>query len=117
MTGREFFTAKTVAEALSGFRPTRRSRRRGGGLDRTRCTGSPRPTSSPPEDLPGFPRSTVDGFAVSAADTYGSSEGLPTYLDLLGAVRMGAAPDVAVRPGGVWRYRREPCCPTVLTRW
>ena len=25
VTGREFFTAKTVAEALSGFRPTRRT--------------------------------------------------------------------------------------------
>ena len=37
---------------------------------------------------------------MSAADTYGSSEGLPTYLDLLRRVRMGAAPDVAVRPGG-----------------
>jgi molybdopterin molybdotransferase len=42
----------------------------------------------------------VDGYAVRAADTYGASDGLPSYLDLLGAVRMGAAPDVAVRPGG-----------------
>jgi molybdopterin molybdotransferase len=42
----------------------------------------------------------VDGFAVRAADTYGASEGLPSYLDLLGAVRMGAEPTVAVRPGG-----------------
>ena len=50
--------------------------------------------------LPGFDRSTVDGFAVRAADTFGASDGLPSYLDLLGAVRMGAAPEVAVRPGG-----------------
>ena len=50
--------------------------------------------------LPGFARSTVDGYAVRAADTYGASEGLPSYLDLLGAVRMGAEPTVAVRPGG-----------------
>jgi molybdopterin molybdotransferase len=99
VTGREFFTAKTVAEALSGFRPTRRSPVEVVGL-----TGAlhrvPAADIAAPEDLPGFPRSTVDGFAVSAADTYGSSEALPTYLDLLGAVRMGAAPDVAVRPGG-----------------
>jgi molybdopterin molybdotransferase len=53
-----------------------------------------------PSSLPGFVRSTVDGFAVRAADTYGASEGLPSYLDLLGAVRMGAAPTVAVSPGG-----------------
>ena len=45
-------------------------------------------------------KSTVDGYAVRAADTYGASDGLPSYLDLLGAVRMGAAPEVAVRPGG-----------------
>jgi molybdopterin molybdotransferase len=49
--------------------------------------------------LPGFARSTVDGYAVRAADTYGASEGLPSYLDLDGAVRMGAAPTVAVRSG------------------
>ena len=53
-----------------------------------------------PAPLPGFTRSTVDGYAVRAADTYGASDGLPSYLDLLGAVRMGAAPAVAVRPGG-----------------
>jgi molybdopterin molybdotransferase len=52
-----------------------------------------------PDALPGFPRATVDGFAVQAADTYGASEGLPSYLDLAGAVRMGAAPGVAVAPG------------------
>jgi molybdopterin molybdotransferase len=30
-----------------------------------------------PADLPSFPRSTMDGYAVRAADTYGASEGLP----------------------------------------
>ena len=42
-----------------------------------------------PAALPGFARSTVDGFAVRAADTYGASDGLPSYLDLVGAVRDG----------------------------
>jgi molybdopterin molybdotransferase len=32
-------------------------------------------------------------------DTYGVSDGLPGYLDVVGAVRMGAEPDVAVGPG------------------
>ena len=51
--------------------------------------------------LPGFARSTVDGFAVRAADTYGASDGLPGYLELLGAVQMGMhPPDVALRAGG-----------------
>jgi len=52
-----------------------------------------------PHPLPGFARSTVDGYAVRAADTYGVSEGLPGYLTVAGAVRMGAEPDVTVAPG------------------
>jgi molybdopterin molybdotransferase len=52
-----------------------------------------------PHPLPGFPRSTVDGYAVRAADTYGVSDGLPGYLTVTGAVRMGAAPEGAVTPG------------------
>ena len=50
--------------------------------------------------LPGFARATVDGYAVRAADTYGASDGLPGYLEILGAVRMGAPVDLALRPGG-----------------
>lgn len=99
MTGREFFTARTVAEALAGFRPARRTAVEGVPL----CCALHRVpaadvTAGAP--LPGFARSTVDGYAVRAADTYGASEGLPSYLDLAGAVRMGRAPDVAVPPGG-----------------
>ncbi len=52
-----------------------------------------------PHPLPGFARSTVDGYAVRAADTYGVSEGLPGYLQVTGAVLMGAEPSVTVRPG------------------
>jgi len=52
-----------------------------------------------PHPLPGFPRATVDGYAVRAADTYGTGDGLPGYLDVAGAVQMGAEPDVVVRPG------------------
>ncbi len=40
--------------------------------------------------LPPFPRSTVDGYAVLAADTYGATESLPSYLSLAGEVPMGA---------------------------
>jgi molybdopterin molybdotransferase len=43
----------------------------------------------------------VDGYAVRAADTYGVSEGLPGYLQVVGAVRMGAEPEVTVGPGTV----------------
>lgn len=41
------------------------------------------------EDVPGFNRSTVDGYAVRAADTFGASETLPAMLQLAGEVKMG----------------------------
>jgi molybdopterin molybdotransferase len=46
-----------------------------------------------PEALPAFPRSTVDGFAVIARDTFGASDSLPAYLTLAGEVLMGRQPD------------------------
>ena len=52
-----------------------------------------------PHPLPGFARSTVDGYAVRAADTYGVSEGLPGYLTVTSTVLMGAEPDITVTPG------------------
>src|SRR5580704_8602725 len=95
---REFFTTRTVADALAGFRPVRRTRTESVALHLAlrRVPGEP---VIAPHPLPGFPRSTVDGYAVRAADTYGVSEGLPGYLTVTGAVRMGAAPEGAVTPG------------------
>ena len=47
-----------------------------------------------PEDIPGFDRSTVDGYAVAARSTFGSGEGIPAMLESVGEVLMGktAAP-------------------------
>lgn len=45
-----------------------------------------------PFALPSFARSTVDGYAVRASDTYGASEGLPAYLQVVGEVPMGGVP-------------------------
>lgn len=42
-----------------------------------------------PGSLPTFRRSTMDGFAVRAADTFGASEGLPAYLTVVDEVLMG----------------------------
>ncbi len=52
-----------------------------------------------PEPLPAFPRSTMDGYAVRAADTFGASESIPGYLQLCGEVPMGAAADFALGSG------------------
>jgi molybdopterin molybdotransferase len=95
---REFFTTRTVAEALAGFRPVRRTGTETVPLLRALRRVPAEPVTAP-HPLPGFPRSTVDGYAVRAADTYGVSEGLPGYLTVSGSVRMGAAPQDAVRAG------------------
>jgi molybdopterin molybdotransferase len=50
-------------------------------------------------DLPGFDRATMDGFAVCAGSTYGASESNPAYLEVVGSVAMGKAPDFKVGPG------------------
>jgi molybdopterin molybdotransferase len=52
-----------------------------------------------PEDLPPLPRSTMDGYAVRAADTFGASDAIPALLDVAGAVAMGKIPGIAVGPG------------------
>lgn len=51
------------------------------------------------EDLPGFDRSAVDGFAVRAEDTFGASEGLPAYLRVVEDIPMGRIPQRALGPG------------------
>lgn len=52
-----------------------------------------------PHSLPSFPRSTVDGYAVRACDTFGASESIPGYLVLAGEVPMGSLPAIALQPG------------------
>ena len=39
------------------------------------------------EDLPAFNRSTVDGYALRAGDSFGSSESLPAYLTYQGEIK------------------------------
>ncbi len=51
------------------------------------------------EDLPGFQRCTVDGYALAAKDTFGASENLPTPFTIVGEVRMGEIPDLDLRRG------------------
>ena len=52
-----------------------------------------------PHPLPAFPRSTVDGYAVLAADTHGASDALPAYLQVMGEVPMGAPAGYELRKG------------------
>jgi molybdopterin molybdotransferase len=52
-----------------------------------------------PEYLPPFDRSTVDGYAVRAADTFGAREAMPAYLHVVGEVLMGEVSTLAVNEG------------------
>jgi molybdopterin molybdotransferase len=96
--GREFFTTVTVGAALQLLADLEATP--GETVPLAEALGrTPVVTVTAPAALPGFARSTVDGFAVRAADTFGASDGLPTYLDLVGAVAMGRPAAVAVRAG------------------
>jgi len=98
---REFLHIRTVAQARARF---------------LEAWAPPRPRTAPAdlsaacgrvlaadvvaaEDLPLFPRSVVDGYAVRAADTFGSSEGLPAYLTVVGEILMGQLPALTLGPG------------------
>jgi len=51
------------------------------------------------EDLPGFQRSTMDGYALAAKDSFGASENLPTPLNIVEEVKMGEIPRCALHRG------------------
>ena len=50
-------------------------------------------------DIPPFSRSTVDGYAVKAEDTFGAEEDRPVPLKLVGKVNVGEAPKIKVKKG------------------
>ena len=50
-----------------------------------------------PHALPEFSRSTVDGYALMARDTFGASGTQPAYLEVVGEVAMGASATFALR--------------------
>ena len=51
------------------------------------------------ENVPAFDRSTMDGFAVRAADTFGATAALPSMLRVTGEIRMGEAASLSIGPG------------------
>lgn len=51
------------------------------------------------ESVPSFTRSTVDGYAVKAKETFGSSETMPGFLTVSGEVKMGENVTVKLKPG------------------
>ena len=52
-----------------------------------------------PEPVPHFRRSTVDGYAVRAADTQGVTESIPVFLDVVERIEIGTPSVRMVQPG------------------
>ncbi|KPV62238.1 MAG: molybdopterin biosynthesis protein MoeA [Candidatus Bathyarchaeota archaeon BA2] len=52
-----------------------------------------------PIDVPPFDRSTVDGYAVKAVDTFGADEDRPVALKFCGQVTIGEPPNIVVENG------------------
>ena len=94
----QFFKVKSVAEVLNLAGHTSRLEPECVSL----CQAPGRSLAEDfiaPHDLPGFTRSSMDGFAVRAKDTFGAGEGQPAYLELCGQVAMGQKPDFSLSPG------------------
>ena len=51
------------------------------------------------ENIPAFDRTTVDGYAVIAADTFGAGASIPTQLDVVGEILMGENADFTIERG------------------
>lgn len=98
----ELFTVVTPADALVRLRSN--VDHRTGTEEVSAAQASGRVTREDvlvPYDLPSFPRSTMDGYAVKAVDTYGATEGIPAYLTVVGEIPMGRPAGLAVLRGQV----------------
>jgi putative molybdopterin biosynthesis protein len=50
-------------------------------------------------NIPPFNRSTVDGYALKAEDTFGAEENNPTNLNITGEISVGVYPKIQLRKG------------------
>ncbi|MBK8021101.1 MAG: molybdopterin molybdotransferase MoeA [Chloroflexi bacterium] len=100
MPASEFFNVQTVEAALALLFDLWQPQPRMSTIPTAQANGrvlARAPTSS--IDLPEFPRSSMDGYAVRAVDTFGASASLPAYVQVVGRVQMGETPDLNLRAG------------------
>mgnify|MGYP000846356452 CR=1 FL=1 len=95
---KSFLTLKSVDEVLSLIRTFDRLPEESISLDESAGRYLAQDWVAP-EDLPGFARSTVDGYAVRAQDVFGAQEGSPALLECVGDCPMGSAPSFSLAPG------------------
>lgn len=75
------------------------------------------------EDVPSFSRSTMDGFALKAKDTFGAGDSVPCILDVTGEILMGQEADmkisdgqcVKISTGGMLPFGADAVIPVELT--
>lgn len=100
MPSPEFFRVMPVAEALKLFDvhwqpvPQTEILPTAAALNRIVAADLVSPTQAP-----SFRKSAVDGYAVRAKDTFGASQSLPAFLEVIAEVRMGDVPDRHVGQG------------------
>ncbi|MFP4475517.1 MAG: gephyrin-like molybdotransferase Glp [Desulfatibacillaceae bacterium] len=95
---REFFKVKSIAETIALARGFGRV----GTETVPLCGATGRVLAAEVAadmDVPGFDRSTMDGFATRAKSTYGASATNPAMLAVVGSVAMGEKPSMTVGPG------------------
>jgi molybdopterin molybdotransferase len=101
MLGREeLISVEKALELLFGYAPFHRTSTTTVPLDQAYGMVTSMDILSP-EDLPSFSRSTVDGYAVNAADTFGATDGLPAYLTITAEIFMGERPDFSLKQSEV----------------
>lgn len=100
MKSAEFFNVQPVTQALATLLAHWQPEPPVEALDPREALGRAPVCDVPaPEELPAFPRSTVDGYALRAAESFGASPALPALLRVAGELRMGEAADQALAPG------------------
>lgn len=95
---KSFFKVKTVEEVLDYISRFPRLEPESVNLDQALGRVLYKDVKSE-EEVPDFDRSTMDGFAVRARDTFGASESIPALFSLNGEIQMGRKPDMQIQPG------------------
>ncbi len=95
---KHFFKVKTVEEVLAVISSFQALGVEDVPLVEARARVLAEPATSG-EDIPQFDRSTMDGFAVRAKDTFGATEGLPALFNVIGEVQMGTRTGLETGPG------------------
>ena len=96
----EFFNVRSPSQAFDDLRPHISAITERETIPVTSALG--RVIAAPihsPEDLPSFPKSSMDGFSVRARDTFGASESLPAMLEVVADIPTGDNPDAALNVG------------------